>query len=531
MVWKNSGDENESGGGDDGANVEVDGVEDDAHRNHTSGGSNNQSESDIDDSSSSDDSPGGGRNSKKMRESKSDIAKELRKRGLRVIKIAADGNCLFRAVCHQVYADVSRHLELRQRCCDYMASQEEHFSAFVEGGFDDYLEGMRDATTWGGNLEIEALQEMFDRKIQIHSNDDRGGYEATTIGGARNQSKTKPGVGIFSKSAPSLLPNLNREGSSSNSVEGSGGGGGGGGGDGGGDSSLKKMRSSSSMAALAKVPSFKIPVVLKHDFSSSSDTATPRPSSERVPEPIMLSYHGRSHYNSVINPKHPPPLRPLGTSYIRQGRILREQHATIKAANDGRLVESHSEGNSNDNMSRTKKGLGAGEKGLGARSDELTPNTKMKKKKKANRLAFFRFRKNKMGEDGGGGGVEDVAGNADQEGAAGAADTKSVSTLEQQTKRPPVLEPIRSAPYMIKLTTESSSVPGSNSAGSSSLSVLHARQERQRPSLPTLRGGVAENVAEVDAGAGSTDLEAMRRANQVLKAAQTHEKRLQSQGL
>eukprot|EP00946_MAST-07B_sp_MAST-7B-sp1_P003235 g3235.t1 len=425
-------------------------------------GTNNQIESDADERSSSDESSDGASDGSKessnlenMRESKSDIAKELRKQGLRVIKIAADGNCLFRAVCHQVYADVSRHLELRQCCCDYMASHVDHFSAFVEGKFDDYLKSMRDATTWGGNLEIEALQEMFDRKIQIHSNDDRGGHEAKAILGSVDQAKQpelaqkKLGTDT-SKSAPSLLPKIESGGNKSAS-----------------SSVLIKGRSSSSMAALDtldstkpnpnKVPSIKVPVVLKHDFSSSKDSATPRPASERVPEPIMLSYHGRSHYNSVVNPKHPPPLQPLETSYIRQGRILRAQQTQMKAAEgNGSLTKSHSEGS----------------KGQAPPKEKASTSDK-KAKKKANRLAFFRFRKKKMEESG------------DDDGSGGTGSAESLSDGEKRIKKP-TLKPIQSEPLLHKSASESAYATGDIRNGSRN-SVLHARQERQRPSLPSIQ--------------------------------------------
>ena len=60
---------------------------------------------------------------KQMKSSKSELSKALRKLGLKIIKIAADGNCLFRAVAHQLYVDVSRHEELRKQCCDYMLGE------------------------------------------------------------------------------------------------------------------------------------------------------------------------------------------------------------------------------------------------------------------------------------------------------------------------------------------------------------------------------------------------------------------------
>ena len=204
----------------------------------------------------------------------------------------------------------------------------------------------------------------------------------------------------------------------------------------------------------------------------------------------MLSYHGRSHYNSVVNPKHPPPLQPLGTSYIRQGRILREQQAKAKAkvAKASGLVKSQASGE-------------------GALADMLTPTAEMKQKKKnkrANRLAFFRFRKNKKSLDGGG---DEVS----------AANQTSESRVAHK-KRPAMLQPLGSEPDMNKLMSESSTALHNDSDGGNSQSVLQARQERQRPSLPSLQTGTGEEAA-------------MQRANQVLRAAQFHEEHLQSQGL
>lgn len=44
----------------------------------------------------------------------------LRNKGLRVVPVEGDGNCLFRSVSHQVYGDDSHHRLVRARCMDYM---------------------------------------------------------------------------------------------------------------------------------------------------------------------------------------------------------------------------------------------------------------------------------------------------------------------------------------------------------------------------------------------------------------------------
>lgn len=44
----------------------------------------------------------------------------LGSKGLRVVPVEGDGNCLFRSVSHQVYGDDSHHRLVRARCMDYM---------------------------------------------------------------------------------------------------------------------------------------------------------------------------------------------------------------------------------------------------------------------------------------------------------------------------------------------------------------------------------------------------------------------------
>jgi hypothetical protein len=172
---------------------------------------------------------------------------KLKENGLVLEKMAPDGNCLFRAVAHQVYGDADKHDALRNACCDYMLSdgQKEHLENFVDGDFKKYVEKMRKPKTWGGNLEIEAMQEMFDRAIEIHS--------ADVISEETNKT------------------------------------------------------------------------TFKKDFESSNTPETPRNSVTDVNQPISLkiSYHGKSHYNSLVDPKHPPPLLPLESSRFQERRKRR----------------------------------------------------------------------------------------------------------------------------------------------------------------------------------------------------------------
>jgi OTU domain-containing protein 5 len=74
----------------------------------------------------------------------------LQQQRLEVHPVRGDGNCLFRAVAHQVYGQERLHGVVREKCMDYMQSQAEFYSQFVVGGgqmFPLYV------GEWGGEGE------------------------------------------------------------------------------------------------------------------------------------------------------------------------------------------------------------------------------------------------------------------------------------------------------------------------------------------------------------------------------------------
>lgn len=98
----------------------------------------------------------------------------LRSNGLVVVPVAGDGNCLFRAISHQVYGDDSFHHVVRAKCMDYMEVDSAFFSQFVEGGleaFGRYLEAKRCNACWGDDPEIQAICELYDRPAEIWAYD------------------------------------------------------------------------------------------------------------------------------------------------------------------------------------------------------------------------------------------------------------------------------------------------------------------------------------------------------------------------
>jgi hypothetical protein len=96
----------------------------------------------------------------------------LESKGLYVFKIEGDGNCLFRAVSHQLYLNQMRHHELRLKAVDHLIAHRNRFEQFCfDEDFDTHVEEMRKLTTWGDDLEVRALEEITDRLIRIYRSD------------------------------------------------------------------------------------------------------------------------------------------------------------------------------------------------------------------------------------------------------------------------------------------------------------------------------------------------------------------------
>ena len=58
----------------------------------------------------------------------------MQDKNFRIVEIGRDGNCLFRAVAHQVYGDEDEHRMVRLKCMEYILNDKEYFSSFIIGG-------------------------------------------------------------------------------------------------------------------------------------------------------------------------------------------------------------------------------------------------------------------------------------------------------------------------------------------------------------------------------------------------------------
>ena len=114
------------------------------------------------------------------------LENQLSDMGLRVVEMKGDGNCLFRALAHQILGDPDRHMEIRSAIVRHIQGRKEHFRAFsVDESIDSRLARMSRAGEWGDHLEIHAASELFSAKIEIFSGREKSIVVDATSGRAK----------------------------------------------------------------------------------------------------------------------------------------------------------------------------------------------------------------------------------------------------------------------------------------------------------------------------------------------------------
>ncbi|KAK8776556.1 hypothetical protein V5799_030099 [Amblyomma americanum] len=93
----------------------------------------------------------------------------LAKLGLAVYEVPSDGNCMYKAMEHQLglFGVMKSMSELRQETANYMLSHAEEFLPFLTSKksgdmmtteeYEEYCAEVSSTTTWGGQLELKAL--------------------------------------------------------------------------------------------------------------------------------------------------------------------------------------------------------------------------------------------------------------------------------------------------------------------------------------------------------------------------------------
>ena len=105
--------------------------------------------------------------------------------GLRVHEIDADGDCLYRAVEHQLSLahdadELLSFQDIRNRTSEHMLQNSANFLPFLldddgdllsETGYQNYCQRIAKTKEWGGHLELTAISQFTKKPIHIYQAD------------------------------------------------------------------------------------------------------------------------------------------------------------------------------------------------------------------------------------------------------------------------------------------------------------------------------------------------------------------------
>ena len=98
---------------------------------------------------------------------------QLRENGFELVPIQGDGNCLFRAIAHQMTGNDDFHQEYRTRIVNYISRERDDFEPFIENGmgFLNYIDNLSELGTFGGQDCIVAFSRLERVKVCVHEVD------------------------------------------------------------------------------------------------------------------------------------------------------------------------------------------------------------------------------------------------------------------------------------------------------------------------------------------------------------------------
>lgn len=109
-----------------------------------------------------------------------EINTKLKERGLKIFLIPSDGDCLYKAIAHQMTLTKQKEVsvdDLRKNVANYVRQNKEDFMPFMTNPdtfemltneeFEEYCDKIENTKVWGGQLEIRALSNCLKCSITV----------------------------------------------------------------------------------------------------------------------------------------------------------------------------------------------------------------------------------------------------------------------------------------------------------------------------------------------------------------------------
>jgi hypothetical protein len=135
--------------------------------------------------------------SKRILEDFNAYSKSLYDIGLRLVRVQGDGNCLYRAISHQIYGTDIHHALVRKACADFMELERAQFEPFTAPNhvsYEAYISKTRQNTAWADHPQVQALCEVYERPVEVYAYESPATTPAATT--ATHSATTTTTIGL-----------------------------------------------------------------------------------------------------------------------------------------------------------------------------------------------------------------------------------------------------------------------------------------------------------------------------------------------
>jgi len=85
-----------------------------------------------------------------------------------IVRCLGDGNCAFRAAAVHVFKSQEDHWKVRKAVVDHLIKFQDFFKDFITTDFENYLDNLRKDHIWADDIVLQAISEIYTKKIQIY---------------------------------------------------------------------------------------------------------------------------------------------------------------------------------------------------------------------------------------------------------------------------------------------------------------------------------------------------------------------------
>lgn len=131
---------------------------------------------------------------------------DIRLSGLRVKQheMRDDGNCLFRAVGHQLWDDPEKHLRIREQCVKQLKDHRDSYVLYFDddAAYNDYVENMSKDAFWGDEIALKAIVDSLGCVVYVMVSTEGTWYHRYTPSNLANEELGKAKNAFLSYLSP-----------------------------------------------------------------------------------------------------------------------------------------------------------------------------------------------------------------------------------------------------------------------------------------------------------------------------------------